>query len=367
MDTNKIGTFISSVRKEKGLTQKQLANKIGVTDKAISKWETGKGLPELSCLKLLCDVLDISIIEFLNGKYNKQKEDEENVLKMMDYSKLDMIKKEKRYKIQLLLAIGLCIIILFSTIFYRFYQNDEGVIKNKMLNYVDTNFGTRSNYDLESEKLDVAVLTEQMKQEGTGICVGTIYFDETGTYYSLKLKKKDTLDETFTVVYCNGTIYDDYDCRVTGKENLTDRLIEEYEKDIRSTIDKALLSTNDLFVSSVAYHNIEYNNSFLNNMKYTRKIDQELDISLTYIIDCPASSDINYQDITDQLLAFKENLEKNNFHIYDYSLIIQDNKHNQEYVFENITREIINGDLKRELLSAKKGVHNRIQYSTSHM
>lgn len=57
MNQEKIGKFILKLRKEKNMTQKELANKIGVTDRAISKWENGRGLPDLSLMKPLCDEL----------------------------------------------------------------------------------------------------------------------------------------------------------------------------------------------------------------------------------------------------------------------------------------------------------------------
>ena len=63
MNQEKIGKFISNVRKDKKLTQRQLADKLGITDRAISKWENGKSMPDLSLLKPLCDILDISINE----------------------------------------------------------------------------------------------------------------------------------------------------------------------------------------------------------------------------------------------------------------------------------------------------------------
>ena len=55
MDQIKIGKFISELRKEKGLTQKELADKIGVTDRAISKWENGRGMPDISLLRKISD------------------------------------------------------------------------------------------------------------------------------------------------------------------------------------------------------------------------------------------------------------------------------------------------------------------------
>jgi len=68
MDLNKTGLFISALRKQNGLTQKELAEKIGVTDKAVSRWETGKGFPDVSILKLLAEVLNVSITEIVNGE-----------------------------------------------------------------------------------------------------------------------------------------------------------------------------------------------------------------------------------------------------------------------------------------------------------
>lgn len=61
MDTIKIGKFIRECRKNKNLTQKQLADKLFVEPKTISKWETGNGLPDVSLMKDLCNELDISL------------------------------------------------------------------------------------------------------------------------------------------------------------------------------------------------------------------------------------------------------------------------------------------------------------------
>ena len=59
MDQEKIGVFISTLRKEQGMTQQQLADAIGVSNKTISKWECGKGMPELALIVPLCHILQI--------------------------------------------------------------------------------------------------------------------------------------------------------------------------------------------------------------------------------------------------------------------------------------------------------------------
>ena len=68
MDQTKIGKFIASQRKEHGLTQSQLADRLGITDKAVSKWETGKSLPDLSLFTPLCSLLDVTLNELLLGE-----------------------------------------------------------------------------------------------------------------------------------------------------------------------------------------------------------------------------------------------------------------------------------------------------------
>ena len=72
MDNEKTGKLISSIRKDKGLTQKQLVDSLGVSNATISKWETGKGFPDISLLEPLASVLDITVSEVLAGYRAKQ-------------------------------------------------------------------------------------------------------------------------------------------------------------------------------------------------------------------------------------------------------------------------------------------------------
>ena len=68
MNAEKTGSLISQLRKEKGITQKQLADMLYVSDKAISRWETGKGFPEISMIEDLSKALDVSMVELLRGE-----------------------------------------------------------------------------------------------------------------------------------------------------------------------------------------------------------------------------------------------------------------------------------------------------------
>lgn len=68
LDQRKTGRFIAELRKEQGMTQKELAERLGVTDKAISKWECGRSMPDNSILMELCELLEINVNELLSGE-----------------------------------------------------------------------------------------------------------------------------------------------------------------------------------------------------------------------------------------------------------------------------------------------------------
>ena len=90
MNQEKIGKFISKCRKDKKMTQSELAEKLGVTDKSVGNWENGRNMPDLSLFKPLCDELDITINELLSGEKLKKEEYqekfEENIINTIDYS-----------------------------------------------------------------------------------------------------------------------------------------------------------------------------------------------------------------------------------------------------------------------------------------
>ena len=75
MDNAKIGSLIAELRKKQGLTQQQLADKLNLSNKTISKWESGSGSPDISNLPVLAEALEISVDELLNGELNQLKSD----------------------------------------------------------------------------------------------------------------------------------------------------------------------------------------------------------------------------------------------------------------------------------------------------
>jgi transcriptional regulator with XRE-family HTH domain len=88
MDQEKIGKFIAACRKECNLTQEQVAEKLGVSNKTVSRWENGNGFPDVSLLQPLCELLNISVNELLLGEKipenNYRKKVEENTIRILE-------------------------------------------------------------------------------------------------------------------------------------------------------------------------------------------------------------------------------------------------------------------------------------------
>ena len=128
MDKEKIGKLISSCRKEAGLTQAALADKLGITDRAVSKWETGKSLPDASIMIELCNLLGITVNELLTGEHitmeDYKNKAEENLLEMTQ-------KVEKRDKLILQLElwmIGSVIPLFVGMSLFGSYLCDNGQV-----------------------------------------------------------------------------------------------------------------------------------------------------------------------------------------------------------------------------------------------
>ena len=95
MDQIKIGKFIANCRRQKSFTQTQLAEKLGITDKAVSKWERGIAMPDTSIMLELCDILGISVTELLSGeKINMENNDQKNEELLLEMAK-ELEKKNK--------------------------------------------------------------------------------------------------------------------------------------------------------------------------------------------------------------------------------------------------------------------------------
>lgn len=157
MDNKKFGAFIVKLRKEKGLTQKELADKIFVTDKAVSKWERGLSFPDIELLIPIAEIFSVSVLELLKGERNNQDKacnelnENEIVIEILKTSK-DI--EYNKYKIPRWFKILICIILIWSSMFFVDYicvtkhfkeplfsfTIKSKKIKNEDADYIEKNF-----------------------------------------------------------------------------------------------------------------------------------------------------------------------------------------------------------------------------------
>ena len=183
MNQEKIGKYIQERRKEKKLTQKELADKLRISEKTISKWECGNGLPEVSLMQPLCDELDITVTELLNGKDKK----EQNVIKYIQQQN----KKSKRKTfiigsilillITALLFTGIYFLNSYNKIvFYKLYGQSEnfayfdGLITKSNINNIYS-FGKLVLENMEINEEDIYYIEVK--------CAGTSVFGSGAQHY----------------------------------------------------------------------------------------------------------------------------------------------------------------------------------------
>ena len=127
MNQIKIGKFIAERRKLVELTQMQLADQLGITDKAVSKWERGIAMPDTSLMLQLCGILRISVNELLNGeKIDMENNDQKNEQLLLDMAK-ELEKKNKTIWTSMWFIMGVSMAALLAAIFIARFFIPEGV------------------------------------------------------------------------------------------------------------------------------------------------------------------------------------------------------------------------------------------------
>lgn len=164
MDQIKIGNFIAFLRKEKILTQRQLADILGVTDRAISKWENGRGLPDLSLLVPLCETLNISVNELLCGERIKREDLPQKAQDTVLDALTDSRKKERRTK-RVFVAVLLSVLLLFFSVASMFGIDVNQMRQNKPTIFSTWGFDYCPPVDLSDENIRQAVESAMLLQD----------------------------------------------------------------------------------------------------------------------------------------------------------------------------------------------------------
>ena len=226
MSPEKTGVFISQKRKNLKMTQKDLANKIGVTDKAISRWETGKGYPDIEIIPSLAETLSVSLTELLNGEAVAQEQllsvADSNLNYVCSYSSRNAKKFKRKIVVISAIAFVLIVILMISNVFIAnkyligsdncVVASDYSYINYYNQKYVPLNTGYLSENVPSPEGAFDCELSEksvwEVKLEGSGI-ISKLFFGE--SLYAVKGVKDDE------IVYLD-TDYDDLSTRYYVKE-----------------------------------------------------------------------------------------------------------------------------------------------------
>ena len=163
MNQIKIGRFIAERRKNANLTQMQLAEKLGITDKAVSKWERGIAMPDTSIMLALCDILGISVNELLSGeKFAMENNNQKNEQLLLDMAK-ELEKKNKTVWRAMWVIMSVSIIALLAGILIAAFLVPEGPWQLVMILGVTVVFLIPCFYAL---KLEVSVGAYKCKNCG---------------------------------------------------------------------------------------------------------------------------------------------------------------------------------------------------------
>ena len=114
MDQVKIGKFIKTVRKEKSYTQREVAEKLNISEKTVSKWETGNGLPEVGLMLPLCDLLGIGVNELLSG----ERLDEKQYHQRAEETIMDLLKERAEAKKKLVMSVVICVTTILAGVVF---------------------------------------------------------------------------------------------------------------------------------------------------------------------------------------------------------------------------------------------------------
>ena len=157
MDQVKVGKFIAQERKRKKLTQEQLAEQLGINNRTISRWENGKNMPDISLYKPLCEILDISIEELINGEKTEKKDliknYEKAIISTIDSSDKTRKKMSKLIKILLFVICAVSIAIISIVIYYKNKYPKIDIYNMSILNSDVNKLNTELTLDMNSYKI----------------------------------------------------------------------------------------------------------------------------------------------------------------------------------------------------------------------
>ena len=291
MNQAKVGKFIAQLRKEKKLTQSELAEKLCITDKAVSKWECGLGCPDISLLIPLSEILGKSIYELLIGE-SLNKVEVEKVDEALKTT-IDEVSKEKHknniYKVILGIAI---IIIIIEIVFIGLFYIDQYKRKNEYRTPLPQNMNLNivNNYLEEIEKYSCEIDLQNV------MCDNGNYYFNTVTYLAMELPMHRFKNEMNFCPSLNPEQAISYFASTISKSQLMYNYELHTEEEINNDLKDNNYTKKSIIVNSIILFNYVKN---LDSIKYifkeTKYIINKTDIERIY-----EDQNINISDLKKQ-------------------------------------------------------------------
>ena len=260
MNYKEIGLFISKKRKELNMTQKELSDKLNVTDKAVSKWERGLGCPDISILEVLSNILGVSILELLKGRNIEGKvipvvEADDYLKNTINYSKKSLNKKI--LDLLTIIIIGITSFIVIININHIMYLNKEyeyDFSNNEILediNKIENNINKIKNTNNIFDNTDYKNLNELLNSYYNKIISNSIL--KYNGIKKFKLKDLNQLDNElpgFLEILSSYKILEKYDFKQKQYEELLSILLASKTFNLTFMYNEPLLSYKYQFLDS---------------------------------------------------------------------------------------------------------------------
>lgn len=229
MDQIKIGIFLKTLRKEKGLTQEQLAEKFNTTNRSVSRWENGVSIPDLSVLLEIADFYEIEIGEIIRGERKKcnsaidniTEETKEEIIAVAEYAGLEKTAIRKKHK-KRTVTIALILTVLFLL---------TGFVSNLFV-------GNPISYFLAKNSADTIVYKNKDFKDRGGYSVTNVYYDYVVGHYIAIAERNNIPDSRISINFgfLGNYIDDDSYAVLVNKKNIRERLNKEYSSLIQNTL-----------------------------------------------------------------------------------------------------------------------------------
>lgn len=273
MNYDNIGEFIKEKRKEKKLTQKELANKVGVTDKAVSKWETGLGCPDVSILEILSKELGCSILELLKGR-----EIENEVIKVTeadDYIKTSIKYGENSVKRLISKVISAIVIFIVTILFILNIINMYN--QRKVYNYVSDTTMIEIGNRIDTINKNISIIKKnqgRFSKEDYDVIVDSLN------------RVKEEIETNQYTKYRNGEILTNADLYIIDDTSFfyTDliniyRTLNKYDSSMGTIVDRIIesIGTRMMLGSKMAQEPLDLSYKY----QFISKASEDMDISKT--------------------------------------------------------------------------------------